>query len=221
MSVSRRHIAVLDGDARSPDVFNACVRKIPTRGGDFRRLRPDLYNDMSVFDYESIVQNLLAVSTDLVINTPDGADDVLMEWFDSTLRFTESANCTFRMLYVMDHRGNGLDILPEMAKRFAFLFPVRNLHFARPEAFVEYNKVHAPNFRETFDFPELRSQEVSKLLEQHFLPSEFVETQAGSLLSRQRVKDWIAKAEDSFLQIMEIDAANSIADPLYKGASLL
>lgn len=215
MSISRRQIAVLDGDGRSPDVFGACLRKIPARAVDFRRLRPDRYDDMSVFDYESIVQSLLSMSSDLVINTPDGADDVLMQWFDSTLRFTETNQCVFRMLYVMNHRGNGLDLLPDLSRRFAYLFPVRNLHFARQDEFAEFERHHASNFRTVFDFPNLRSKEVTSLLDGRFLPNEYIDTHAGSLLSRQRVKDWLAEASNAFLEVMNISVANSLADAMY------
>lgn len=218
MSIARRQVAVLDGDGRSPDVHAACVRKIPARAADFRKLRPDRYDDMSVFDYESIVQNLLTISTDLVINTPDGADDVLMEWFDSTLRFTESANVRFVMLYVMNHRENGLDILPELARRFAFLFPIRNLHFARADAFTVFQENHADGFRLAFDFPRLRDNEVTQLLADQYLPAEFVETRGGHALSRQRVKNWLAESANVFMEIMDIDVANSNAVPLYNVA---
>lgn len=214
MSV-RREVAVLDGDARSPDVLAACLRKIPARGADFRRLRPDRYDDMSVFEYEELVHSLLAIGTDLVINTPDGVDDVLMAWFDSTLRVSEGARYTFRLLYVMDHRGNGLDLLPAMAQRFPLLFPMRNLHFARDSEFVDFNCLHAETFREVYDFPDLRSYEVSKMLRDKYLPAEFVDTVANSMLSRQRVKDWLASADNILLDIMHVDEPNSLAVPLY------
>jgi hypothetical protein len=209
MRLSRK-IAVLDGDGRSPDVYAACRRKIPARAVDFRKLRPDRYDDMLDGEYEALVHELLGISSDLVINTPDGADDVLMKWFDATLRYTEGANCTFRMLYVMNHRGDGLDLLPGMAKRFAYLFPIRNLHFARAPAFSEYNQSHAFRFQETFDFPTLRYAEVTQLLNSKYLPAEFIESQAGGLLARQRVVDWMAEMDNMFFTITESTAANTL-----------
>lgn len=205
-----RKTSVLDGDGRSPDVFNACLRKIPARSVDFRRLRPDRWDDMQSGEYEALVQQLLSISDDLIINTPDGADDVLMEWFDTTLRFTESADCIFRMLYVMNHRGDGLDLLPGMADRFAYLFPVRNLHFARASAFTTFNDVHASRFRETFDFPVLRYAEVTQILNKRYLPAEFIATRGGGLLARQRVIDWLANIGDMFSTVIETDVANTL-----------
>lgn len=215
---SKRQVSVLDGDGRSPDVYSAALRKIPARSVDFRKLRPDLYNDMSVFDYESIVRDLLKISTDVVINTPDGSDDVLMEWFDATLRFTESTNCEFRLLFMMNQRENGLDILPAMASRFAMLFPIRNLHFGREEDFTAFDDKYRDLFRDTFTFPALRNQEVTALLSDTFLPLEFVQAKCGTLLARQRVKDWLAEASCTFSEILLIDAANSLAEPLYTQA---
>lgn len=205
-----RQIAVLDGDGRSPDVFNACKGKVPARAVDFRKLRPDRYDDLHDGEYEVMIQKLLSISTDLIINTPDGADDVLMQWFDATLRFTESSNCVFRMLYVMNHRGDGLDLLPSMARRFSYLFPIRNLHFARSQAFTDFNSKYSSMFQETFEFPVLRSMEVTKLLEKNYLPSEFVESLGGSLLSRQRVGDWLAEMDNQFSAISGADVANTI-----------
>lgn len=205
-----RQLAVLDGDGRSPDVFKACKGKLPARAVDFRKLRPDRYDDMHDGEYEALVQKLLAISTDLVINTPDGADDVLMQWFDATLRFTESANCTFRLLYVMNHRSDGLEVLPDMAKRFAYLFPIRNLHFAREEEFTEFNARYSSLFQESFDFPNLRAIEVTKLLEKSYLPSEYVDSQAGSLLSRQRVSDWLAEMDSLFYTLTNSQTANTL-----------
>lgn len=218
MSVARRQVSVLDGDGRSPDVFDVCTRKIPARWADFRRLRPDRYDDMPTMDYVSIVENLLNVSSDVIINTPDGADDVLMEWFDSTLRCTESANCTFKLLYMMNHRGNGLDILPKMSSHFAYLFPIKNLYFAHPEAFVEFDKHYADGFLQSFEFPKLRDIEVTRLIEGRYLPNEFVEARGGSLLARQRVKDWMAQTANIFLEILETNVANSKSIPLYNAS---
>ncbi|MGS0741456.1 nucleotide-binding protein [Glaciimonas sp. GG7] len=205
-----RQLAVLDGDGRSPDVFKACKGKLPARAVDFRKLRPDRYDDMHDGEYEMLIQKLLAISTDLVINTPDGTDDVLMQWFDATLRFTENAHCTFRMLYVVNHRSDGLELLPEMSKRFAYLFPIRNLYFARAPAFTEFNGQYSRLFQETFDFPVLRSIEVTRLLEKHYLPSEYVDSQAGMLLSRQRVSDWLAEMDSLFYTLTHSDVANTL-----------
>lgn len=212
---SKRQVSVLDGDGRSPDVYAAALRKIPAQRVDFRKLRPDLYNDMSVFDYEGIVRDLLRISTDVVINTPDGSDDVLMQWFDATLRFTESSQCEFRLLFLMNQRENGLDILPAMAQRFAMLFPIRNLHFGRETDFTAFDAKYRSLFRDTFTFPSLRDQEVAALLTETFLPLEFVQAKCGTVLGRQRVRDWLAEASCTFSEILLIDAANSLAEPLY------
>lgn len=218
MDVSRRQVAVLDGDGRSPDVFAAASRKVPARAADFRRLRPGDYDDLNDRTYELMVNSLLRISTDLVINTPDGTDDVLMKWFDTTLRFAEQSGATFKLLYIMNNRGSGLDMVPSMAKRFEFMFPIRNLHFARPEGFTDFNTQYADKFGQVFDFPELRSNEVAQLLDKQYLPAEFVETRGGGILSRQRVKDWLAVASGVFLEIMDIDVANSRGDKMvYSG----
>lgn len=203
-----KSVAVLDGDGRSPDVFQACRRKIPARHGDFRRLRPDRHDDMLDGEYEALVQELISISTDLVINTPDGTDDVLLQWFDATLRFTESENCIFRLLYVMNNRGDGLDILDGMRKRFSYLFPILNLHFAKPEAFTAFNKEHRQHFVETYNFPVLRAAEVTQMLDRRYLPGEFIDT-GGGLLARQRVRDWLAAMDEMFGAIIDTDAANT------------
>ena len=217
MPISRKSVAVLDGDGRSPDVFAAANRKVPARAADFRRLRPNDYDDMNDEAYEVMVNALLRISTDLVINTPDGTDDVLMRWFDTTLRFAEQRGATFKLVFIMNNRASGLDMIPEMAKRFAFMFPVRNLHFARPEGFTDFNSQYSNNFGQVFDFPELRSTEVAQLLNHKYLPNEFVETRGGSILSQQRVKDWLATASGTFFEIMDADVANSRADKIVYG----
>lgn len=212
---AKRRVSVLDGDGRSPDVAEAANRKIPSRIADFRRLRPDLYDDMTVFDYESIVSNLAMVSSDVVINTPDGCDDVLLRWFDETLRFTEKSRVEFRLLYLMNHRPNGLDILPAMASRFALLFPLRNLYFGPESSFEAFNQEYAGIFRDVFEFPQLRDREVAALLDGKYLPHEFVETNASHLLARQRVADWLAAVTCVISDVMQIDSANSLVEPLY------
>lgn len=205
-----RQVAVLDGDGRSPDVYAACLRKIPARAIDFRRLRPDHYDDLDQAQYEQIVQDLLLSGSDLIINTPDGADDILLRWFETTLNYTErTTDCIFRVIYLMNHRDDGLDMIDKMGARFAFMFPVRNLHFAQPSAFTSFNALYADKFAEVFEFPELRSAEVTQLLRGKYLPAEFVDVGAGSLLARQRVVDWLASMDGMFYEIMEMDAANS------------
>lgn len=212
MKVKRR-VAVLDGDGRSPDVAQAASRKMPVKIADFRRLRPDRYDDMTVFDYEQMVINLLKVSSDVVINTPDGCDELLMQWFDATLQFTQRDGVEFRVLYVMNHRPNGLDILPEMIRRFPLLFPLRNLHFARADDFEAFNACYENRFRDVFEFPKLRAQEVGKLLDGLYLPLEYIETQASHILSRQRMANWLAEVILIMSDIMQIDSPNAISEP--------
>ncbi len=189
--------AVFDGDGRTGDVHATFVRKQPARWGDFRQLRPDSHNCVNDAAYENILHQLLRGSPHLIVNTPDGADNVLTKWFDVTLKHTESNNYQFRLIYLMSDRPDGLEILPELARRFQFLYPLRNLHFGNPESFVGFNKDYMDGFNAVVDFPALRSEEVRMLFDLQTYPAEALslknaETNAHTLalMTRQRLVNW-------------------------------
>lgn len=189
--------AILDGDGRTGDVQTAFFRKVPSRWGDFRQLRPDSHNCSHDAAYEAMLHQLLGGSDHLIVNTPDGADKILTKWFDVTLRHTESTNCVFKFIYLMSDRPDGLDILPELAKRFQFLYPVRNLHFGGIELFSVFNKKYLPGFHSIFDFDVLRGDEARMLFDLGTYPAEVLDVRdratgayALPTLSRARVHRW-------------------------------
>lgn len=157
--------AVFDGDGRTGDVYGAFKRKCPARWGDFRELRPDLHICMQDKKYEDIIHQLLRGSSDLIINTPDGADSVLMKWFDVTLKHTESNDYQFKFLYLMSDRSDGLEIFPELGSRFSMLYPIRNLHFGEEEIFTTFNQDYQSKFDLVMNFPVLRADEVRLLFD--------------------------------------------------------
>ncbi|RWA45683.1 hypothetical protein AU476_01220 [Cupriavidus sp. UYMSc13B] len=97
-------------------------RKCPARLGDFRALRPESHLCNLDLIYETQLQQLLAGSPHLIVNTPDGADAVLKKWFDVTLSHTEASNINFRFVYLMSDRPDGLELLPQLAESFQFLY---------------------------------------------------------------------------------------------------
>lgn len=164
--------AVFDGDGRTGDVYAAFKRKTPARQGDFRDLRPESHLCRLDGQYEAQLHQLLSGSPNVIVNTPDGADTVLMKWFDVTLSHTEQANVDFRMVYLLSDRPDGLEILPDLAQRFSFLYPVRNLHFGPPKLFSAFNQAYMPGFKVVLDMPALRGDEVRLLFDKSMYPAE-------------------------------------------------
>jgi hypothetical protein len=200
--------AVLDGDGRTGDVHAAFLRKIPSRWGDFRKLRPAAHDCAYDAEYESMLYQLLGGSDHLIVNTPDGADRVLMEWFDVTLSHTESHNHHFKFVYLMSDRPDGLEVLPELAQRFQFLYPVRNLYFGAPEIFGGFNQ-YLDEFHEVIDFLPLRGVEVRQLFDLASYPAEAMSlkrkvtgTHAVNCLSRKRFLAWQLEFNESIDSII-------------------
>lgn len=211
--------AIFDGDGRTGDVHAAFVRKQPARWGDFRLLRPDSNNCVNDAAYENILHQLLLGSPNLIVNTPDGADSVLTKWFDVTLKHTESNNYQFRFIYLMSDRPDGLEILPELARRFQFLYPVRNLHFGKPEFFTGFNKDYLDGFNAVIDFPALRTEEVRMLFDLHTYPAEAIglksaETKAYTLptLVRARLMAWQKQVNTIVDDIIESGELPNLVD---------
>ena len=194
--------AVLDGDGRTGDVHASFLHKHPSRWADFRELRPESHLCPQDAVYEERVHALLSASQHLIINTPDGADSLLMKWFDQTLQHTESNNLQFRMMYLMSDRPDGLEILPNMATRFLGLYPIRNLHFGHSDRFAVYAMDHERMFHSTLEFPVLRGDEVRLLFDARTYPYEAVraKTKAGQyrwpVLSRARIRNWQRKCSE-------------------------
>lgn len=194
--------AVLDGDERVGDVYASFLRKRPARLADFRNLQPQSPNCRWDGLYESMLLQLLGASDNLIINTPDGADNILMKWFDVTLQHTESNNCQFKFIYLMSDRQDGLDILPELIKRFSFLYPVRNLHFGNEELFTYFNRNYASLFRDIASFPVLRGEELRMLFDVKTYPTEALRLKDENglytvpALSRARLMAWQGKVMD-------------------------
>lgn len=202
--------AVLDGDGRTGDVYAAFTRKCPARLGDFRELRPESH--MCSFDktYEDMLHQLLRSSPHLIVNTPDGADNILAKWFDVTLQHTESNNYQFKLVYLMSDRPDGLDMLNELSKRFRFLYPVRNLHFGDESLFSVFNQDFAHRFTSVLNFPVLRGEEVRLLFNDKTSPIESVnqmnpDTNSFTLpmLSRARLLAWQNKVNDEIWEMID------------------
>ncbi|MDR5791750.1 hypothetical protein P9281_34955 [Caballeronia sp. LP003] len=217
-------VSVIDGDGRTPDVHRLCLRRLPAKVLDFRRLRPDSAQSMVEDDYFNEVYRKLRISDHVVINTPDGADDQLMGWFDSTLQCTESLSQTdddievgFKFLFVMNTADDGLEYLSMLASRFQMLYPVRNLFFGNTDRFATFNRDHAARFNAILDFPALGAFEYERMKRFRLLPQEFVDFRwsakdpdvlAPRVLSRKRVQDWLSSANDTFSAAMYSDTSN-------------
>lgn len=214
-------VSVIDGDARTPDVQRLCVRRMPTRVLDFRMLRPDSPHSMSEDDYWDVISGYLRVSDHVVINTPDGADDQLMGWFDSTLRCTEEmstqSDVNFKFVFVLSPVEDGLQYLPKLAGRFQKLYPVRNLYFGGTERFRAFNEQYAGLFGSVLDFPVLHGGEVDRVKWHRVMPQEYADMRwsranpdvvVPRVLSRQRVQDWLCKVTDTFYDSIYSNESN-------------
>lgn len=200
--------SVLDGDGRTGDVHASFVRKHPSRLADFRELRPESHTCPLDAVYEAMVHQLLLTSQHLIINTPDGADSMLMKWFDLTLKHTESYNYEFKFLYMMSDRPDGLELLPDLAQRFLSLYPIINLHFGRPDRFAVFNIDHAPMFHEVLEFPVLRGEEVRLLFDARTFPAEVAVKRRGAAyrwsgLTRARIRRWQEQIQTIFAPVIE------------------
>lgn len=209
--------SVFDGDGRTGDVHLAYNRKCPSRWGDFRNLRPESHTCTLDEDYKKTLQELLKACSNLIINTPDGADTVLMEWFIGTLSHTEPNNWQFKFIYLMSDRPDGLEVLPELASHFEYLYPVRNLYFGHEKLFDEFNKHYLPKFEVVIDFPRLRSEEVRMLFDVKTRPFEAIElrrrgsqTYAVPALTRSRLLAWQKTFNDNIVDMIENDGVSNL-----------
>ncbi len=202
--------AVLDGDGRTGDVLASFSRRVPVLQGDFRELRPESHACPFDTVYAGMLVTLLRASDHLIINTPDGADSVLMQWFKKTLHHAESNNVRFKFVYLMSPRPDGLEILHDLRKMFQFFYPVRNLHFGDASVFTSFNDQYAPFFREIIDFPSLRGAETAMLFDLKTHPAEAIKLrrrEAESLtipvLSRSRLLRWQNKINETIADMID------------------
>lgn len=214
-------VSVIDGDGRTPDVHRIYDRKLPARQLDFRRLRPDSHSSMTEDEYFRILMSYVRVSEHVVINTPDGADDQLMGWFDSTLQCTESmseeVDVLFKFLFVMSPAEDGLRYLETLAMRFQRLYPVRNLHFGDARRFRAFNERYAFSFEHVIDFPRLMAGELDRVKRLRLPPWEYAELRCDRespevitprAFSRKRVRDWMCDVTEALAPAMANDASN-------------
>lgn len=201
--------AVMDGDGRTGDVYDTFLRKCPARWADFRELRPESHNCRQDEVYETMIHQMMQTSPHLIINTPDGADSILMKWFDMTLKHTESCGYQFKLMYLMSDRPDGLDMLPGLAERFAYLFPIRNLYFGGIDLFVAFNNSYARRFREVVDFPALRGEEVRLLFDLKTFPAEAINLKRGAgalpTIIRARYLAWQIQVNEVLSNILDGD----------------
>lgn len=189
--------AILDGDGRTGDIYQTFRRKVPARQADFRALRPESHLCNLDAVYEGQLRQLLAGSSHLIVNTPDGADQVLKKWFDVTLSHTEAGNINFRLIYLLSDRPDGLEMLPDLAESFQFLYPIRNLYFGAESIFTAFNQKYMDGFKVVMDLPVLRSEEVRMLFDLQTYPAEALQIKrknskchAIPTLTRARLYRW-------------------------------
>lgn len=196
LEIREETFAIFDGDGRTGDVYEAFLRKVPAKWADFRKLKPDSFSCQMDKPYEEIIHSLLSANTHLIINTPDGADNILLQWFNKTLAHAELTNCTFKFMYLMSNRPDGLDMLTELVGSFAYFYPVRNLHFKQAGEFDVFNRMYSSLFEKVINFPVLRSEELLMLFDLKTFPAEILKLRkkngmhAMSCLSRARLQDW-------------------------------
>jgi hypothetical protein len=214
-------VSVIDGDGRTPDVHRIFDRKVPTRLLDFRHLRPDSHLSMTEDEYFRIVMNHVRVTEHVVINTPDGADDQLMGWFDSTLQCTESMSgdveVLFKFLFVMSPVEDGLRYLDDLSQRFERLYPIRNLHFGDESKFKVFNERFAPLFELVVDFPRLKAGELDRVKTFRVPPWEYAEmvwdrevpeVVTPRAFSRKRVRDWMCDVTEALGPVINTHGSN-------------
>lgn len=212
------HYAIFDGDGRTGDVFSTFTNKVPARWGDFRLLRPESHNCNLDAEYEIALQKLLRGSPNLIINTPDGADSILAKWFDATLAHTESNNLQFKLIYLLSDRPDGLDMLDELAKRFQFMYPVRNLYFGEANLFSAFNSGYARKFNAVIELPKLRAEEVRMLFDLKTYPFEILNlkrrganTFTAPALARDRILKWQKHIYENIVDMIENGEISNLA----------
>jgi hypothetical protein len=106
----------------------------------------------------------------------------------------------------MSDRADGLKMLPDLIRRFSYFYPIRNLSFGSADLFGEFNREYAPLFREIYEFPKLRGEEVRMLFNLKTYPAEalsLLDSTTNSLviptLSRVRLLNWQLQIMDEFL----------------------
>lgn len=197
LELRQESFAVIDGDGRTNDIYKTFLRKAPAVSLDFRKLQPTSPLDPLDADYESHVTQLINSSDNLIINTPDGADDILMKWFDVTLVHCKPANAVFKLIYMMSDRVEGTPIIDTMMDKFPLMYPVKNLYFGKESDFYHYDIEYARNFRQTLVLPKLRQDEVRFLFKNKIYPTEAIRLKLDNgkfmvpALSRRRIMDWI------------------------------
>lgn len=216
LEVRRESYAVFDGDGRTGDVFATFLRKVPAVLGDFRNLRPGDPNNHEYITYAESIEEFLGASDHLIVNTPDGADSVLLKWFDVSLKVTETNNHLFKMMYLLSDRPDGLNMLPDMIQRFAFLYPVRNLYFGASNLFSHFNTTYGMRFDDVLDFPVLRSEEVRMLFDLKTYPAEVLRLKncRGNFslpaLVRARIERWQIEVDERISDVIDNDAVSNI-----------
>jgi len=210
LEMRHEQFAVLDGDGRTGDVYQAFRRKCPARQADFRALRPESHMCNLDAVYEGQLRQLLAGSAHLIVNTPDGADTVLKKWFDVTLNHTEAGNINFRLVYLLSDRPDGLEMLPALAESFQFLYPIRNLHFGPARIFNAFNLKYMDGFKVVMDLPVLRSEEMRMLFDLQTYPAEALKLRtkdhghyALPTLARARLHRWQTKVNESVWDMVD------------------
>lgn len=212
--------AIFDGDGRTGDVHECFDRKVPSRHGDFRNLRPESHLCSYDESYQKSLYQLLKHSDNLIVNTPDGADLLLMKWFDVTLQHTESHDVIFKFIYIMSERGQGIEILPQLEQRFSFLYPVKNLHFGPPNLFVAFDRDYHNDFNEVCHFPELRGEEVRTMFALKASPAEMLvltDKATGTFtvpsLARSRIVEWLNDFDSKFGHVIDNKTDSNIRVP--------
>ncbi len=217
--IRRESYAILDGDSRTNDVYQTFLRKCPAMTADFRKLQPNSPVDPFDAVYEAQVTQLIKSSAHLIINTPDGADDILMSWFDATLRH-RNKDVIFKTIFMMSNRPEGLKILPEMMARFTFLYPIKNLFFGDPAIFKAFDELYARKFRKVPQFGRLRQQEMLLMQDLHTYPTEAIRLRNANnrlvvhTLARTRIMDWML----NFFLENEKDLFDNVSIPNVLGA---
>lgn len=196
----KREVSIVDGDVRTPDVYQA-----------FHQDHLCKQFDLADWDgWLALTDEMHSLEGDVVINLPDGISAKAVDWFSRFNPMVTDFGFDITALFVINTLPDGLEFYPELKRCFPNSRPVKNLYFGPMDAFRHFDGL-AEDASESIILPAMNRELMSAVRNTKYSFSEYLDGGDNPdvfLLARLALEDWLGECFDALDDLKHLHEGN-------------
>lgn len=195
-----RLVSVVDGDTRTPDVYQS-----------FHREHQCMQFDLADWDgWLALTDEMHAMEGDVVINLPDGISAKAVDWFTRFNPMVTDFGFDITALFVINTLPDGLEFYPELKNCFSNSHPVKNLYFGAMDEFRHFDRL-ADDADKAIILPAMNRGLMSAVRNTKYSFSEYLnggDNPDVFLLARFALDEWLGECFEALDDLKNLHEGN-------------